>query len=137
MVDSLITAILRTLPVFAATWFAWRFLRRLFVKHPLADIVGPPSDSWAAGSLLSIIGPDAWSYHDKLIKKFGKTFRFTGMMQSTQEQALYTFDPKAMHHIFVKDQHLFPETDEFIRAQIFGSARIILPFARKSEVITA
>ncbi|KAF6751752.1 cytochrome P450 [Ephemerocybe angulata] len=121
MVDSLITAILRTLPVFAATWFVWCFLRRLFVKHPLADIVGPPSDSWAAGSLLSIIGPDAWSYHDKLIKKFGKTFRFTGMMQ---EQALYTFDPKAMHHIFVKDQHLFPETDEFIRGmyQLLGPA---------------
>ncbi|KAF6756784.1 cytochrome P450 [Ephemerocybe angulata] len=41
-----------------------------------------------------------------------------------QEQALYTFDPKAMHHIFVKDQHLFPETDEFIRGmyQLLGPA---------------
>ncbi|KAF5341656.1 hypothetical protein D9611_001250 [Ephemerocybe angulata] len=103
MANSLIPTILRTLPVFAATWF------------------GPPSDSWAAGSLLSLLGPDAWSYHNKQIKKFGKTFKFTGMMR---EQALYTFDPKAMHHIFVKDQHLFPETDEFIRGmyQLLGPA---------------
>ncbi|KAF6748007.1 hypothetical protein DFP72DRAFT_853842 [Ephemerocybe angulata] len=132
MVDSLITAILRTLPIFAATWFAWRFLRRLFVKHPLADIVGPPSDSWAAGSLLSIIGPDAWSYHDKLIKKFGKTFRFTGMMQSTQEQALYTFDPKAMHHIFVKDQHLFPGDRRVHSRANFESARKYFVMQRKN-----
>jgi len=36
------------------------------------------------------------------------------VMCDPQEEWLYVSDPRALHHILVKDQHIFEEDDGFI-----------------------
>ncbi|KAJ4486950.1 cytochrome P450 [Lentinula lateritia] len=73
------------------------------------NISGPAPQSWSAG----------WGWNDLLAKKYGSTLRLHGPFGS---KILYTFDPKAMHTILVKDSHVFEETAGFIEfnRNVFG-----------------
>ncbi|KAJ3524791.1 hypothetical protein NMY22_g10851 [Coprinellus aureogranulatus] len=109
--------------VFAATpYVIWRLLRRLSKEDPLANIPGPPPDDWLTGSFMKIFPMDSggWEYHDGLVQKYGKTFKFKGLMGA---DVLYTYDQKAMYHIILKDQDIWEETREFRRTngRVFGN----------------
>ncbi|KAG7092972.1 hypothetical protein E1B28_009273 [Marasmius oreades] len=87
-------------------------LKRVFGSHPLDRIPGPKSPSWRNGHFDEIFGINGLDFHFMMAKKYGPTSSFKSVYG---ERQLYTFDPKAMHHILVKDQGiLFEETPSFI-----------------------
>ncbi|KAF8202143.1 cytochrome P450 [Pholiota molesta] len=98
--------------VFVAIWLLWKTLKQLVLKSPLDNIPGPPSESFWTGVFGKVFNNNAWAYHRYLANTFGSTIKIKGVLG---ENELYVFDPKAMHHIFVKDQHIFEETNTFIR----------------------
>ncbi|KAJ7158842.1 cytochrome P450 [Mycena filopes] len=83
-----------------ARWF-WR---RLSAQRILNTIRGPQSDL--------IWSPYGWDFHHELGEKYGGVVKFSALLG---EKQLYVFDPKALHQIMVKDQHIFEETDSMIR----------------------
>ncbi|KAJ3873030.1 cytochrome P450 [Lentinula edodes] len=106
---------------FAITVFVliafWRFLRRK--PRVLDNISGPPSPSWFKGNYEQVFNPDAWGFHEFLAKEYGSMTRLHGPYGTN---TLYTFDPKAMQTVLVKDQDVFEEDDGFIKGNllIFG-----------------
>ncbi|KAF5361363.1 hypothetical protein D9757_011368 [Collybiopsis confluens] len=85
----------------------------------IENVPGPKPASWFGGNFLQMFNPAAWSYHEFLAKEYGSMVHLHGPFGS---QALYTFDARAMHTIFVKDQETFDEADHFIKANqlLFG-----------------
>ncbi|KAK7466266.1 hypothetical protein VKT23_004994 [Stygiomarasmius scandens] len=100
---------------------ARKLLKELFsdARSNLSNIPGPESRSWWKGHFGEAFHPDGWGFHEKIAKQFGSVIRLKSFMGETQ---LYTFDPKAMSHIFVKDQMIFEESSQFIEGNklIFG-----------------
>ncbi|KAJ3903765.1 cytochrome P450 [Lentinula edodes] len=95
----------------------WHFLRRK--SRVLDNISGPPSPSWFKGNYEQVFNPDAWGFHELLAKEYGSMTRLHGPYGTN---TLYTFDPKAMQTVLVKDQDVFEEDDGFIKGNllIFG-----------------
>uniref|UniRef100_A0A0W0FPJ5 Cytochrome p450 n=1 Tax=Moniliophthora roreri TaxID=221103 RepID=A0A0W0FPJ5_MONRR len=75
-------------------------LKRTFGVHPLDNLPGPPSASLLAGSFKEMFGTQNWDFQAEMGSKYGPTSSFRAQFG---ERMLYTFDAKAMHHIFVKD----------------------------------
>ncbi|KAJ3523183.1 hypothetical protein NMY22_g11557 [Coprinellus aureogranulatus] len=96
----------------AATPLALRLLRRKgYPPNCLTNIQGPSGGSFIAGHMTLLFSNDSWDFHQELHDKYGQTTRIKGMLG---EDLLFTSDPKAMYHIFVKpwmpkDQHLYEE----------------------------
>ncbi|KAF9043338.1 cytochrome P450 [Panaeolus papilionaceus] len=80
---------------------------RRFAKSELENIPGPPSVSFWSGALPQMFDANGWDYHRHLWSTFGRVIRFRGMIG---ENMLYMYDPKALHHILVKDQDIFEQT---------------------------
>ncbi|KAF6748100.1 cytochrome P450 [Ephemerocybe angulata] len=112
-------SIIHYLALIPCTWLGWCILKRVTTKDPFARIAGPPSGSWFVGNLLDLFHPDSWDFNIHLAKKYGRVSRVTALMNAP---SLFVYDPKALHHIIVKDQHVFEEPEDFIRAnsKIFG-----------------
>ncbi|KAI3604512.1 cytochrome p450 [Moniliophthora roreri] len=87
------------------------FLRKRFGPHPLDKIPGPRSTSWWNGHYEEVFGSKRKDFHLMMGEKYGPTASFRTVYG---ERQLYTFDPKAMHHIFVKDQMIYGETSAFL-----------------------
>ncbi|KAJ4474815.1 cytochrome P450 [Lentinula aciculospora] len=83
------------------------------------NLSGPPSPSWFKGNFQQVFNPDGWEFHELLAKKYGSMMRLHGPYGMN---TLYTFDPKAMHTVLVKDQDVFEEDEGFIKGNllIFG-----------------
>ncbi|PPR04155.1 hypothetical protein CVT24_010715 [Panaeolus cyanescens] len=77
---------------------------RRFTKAELENIPGPPAESFIRGVFPKYFNANGWAYHRYLWGTYGAVIRLKGMFG---ENALYVHDPKALHHIFVKDQHIF------------------------------
>ncbi|KAL1706742.1 cytochrome P450 [Schizophyllum commune] len=77
----------------------WRFVNRFVLRTPLDNIPGPASPS---------------------VLTDGSVVRLTGPLG---ERQLYVGDPKALHHIVVKDQDVYEEHPQFISTNslIFGN----------------
>ncbi|KAF9255716.1 cytochrome P450 [Marasmius fiardii PR-910] len=96
-------------------------LRRVFESHPLDKIPGPKPVSWRNGHFNEIFGTQGLDFHFMMSNRYGPTSSFKTVYG---ERQLYTFDPKAMHHILVKEQGtLFEETASFIESNrlMFGA----------------
>ncbi|KJA27949.1 hypothetical protein HYPSUDRAFT_34187 [Hypholoma sublateritium FD-334 SS-4] len=90
----------------------WSLIRDRFVKSALNNIPGPPSESFFTGVLESFFNNHGWDYHKKLAETYGGIMKIKAVFG---ENELYVFDPKALHHIFVKDQDIFEETPQWIQ----------------------
>uniref|UniRef100_A0A0W0FSP6 Cytochrome p450 n=1 Tax=Moniliophthora roreri TaxID=221103 RepID=A0A0W0FSP6_MONRR len=99
------------------------------------------------GSFFEVFGLDSWNFHEMMREKYGPTSTFSSLFgvsipsgkkqgyelslalygcgsdYSTQDKYIYTFDPKAMHHILIKDQYAFEEQPVFILTNklLFGN----------------
>ncbi|KAJ6540823.1 cytochrome P450 [Mycena vulgaris] len=93
------------------SYIFWRALRRFFTRSMLDNIPGPPSDSYLAGNLARLHGPDSWDFHKTLEEDFNEVVRVHGLLGDAQ---LYVFDPAALHSIIVKDQDLYEESTIFL-----------------------
>ncbi|KAH9890482.1 cytochrome P450 [Cubamyces lactineus] len=97
----------------AALYVGWRILRFFVVaKSPLDNIPGPASESFISGGIEKIMDPRAaWDYQRGLVERYGRLFKIHGLFNA---KWLYTYDPRALHSIFIKDQDVYEETDMLI-----------------------
>ncbi|EGO03012.1 hypothetical protein SERLA73DRAFT_176502 [Serpula lacrymans var. lacrymans S7.3] len=111
--------ILQSTLVCAATALCYFVWHRLVAKHPLDNIPGPPAQSLWKGNMGQVFDNNGWDFHQLLADKFGPVSRFYGLFGARR---LYVFDPKAMHHIVVKDQYTYEETPMFLETNklLFG-----------------
>ncbi|KAJ7216239.1 cytochrome P450 [Mycena rebaudengoi] len=93
------------------------------VRRILDNIPGPPSPSFWIGNFGQIYSVDGWAFHQQLAEKYGGIVRVDGLFG---EKQLYAFDPKALHHVMLKEQDSFEAPIEFTRMQsvIFGEALV-------------
>ncbi|KAI0333103.1 cytochrome P450 [Cubamyces sp. BRFM 1775] len=93
----------------AALYVGWRILRSFLSKSPLDNIPGPESESFSSGNLEKILDlRAAWDHQLNLVQRYGRMFAIHGLFNA---KWLYTYDPRALHNIFIKDQDVFEETD--------------------------
>ncbi|PPR03310.1 hypothetical protein CVT26_007784 [Gymnopilus dilepis] len=110
--------------IIPAAWFCWRFARSRLYPSVLDNIPGPQPSSWLTGSLKEMSSIHAWDYHENLEKTYGSTAKIKGLFGKildsgalVQANNIYTFDPQALHHIFVKasyDVDIYEESDSFV-----------------------
>ncbi|KAF8896610.1 cytochrome P450 [Infundibulicybe gibba] len=120
--------ILQALVLYSCTRLSWRVLRRFVVKTDLNNIPGPPAASFWKGNFRQLFNVDGWGFHKSVAETctlahlrflFGaNSKRKTVLITPMQEKQLYIFDPKALHHIIVKDQYVYEESDQFINQPI-------------------
>ncbi|KAI0644414.1 cytochrome P450 [Trametes meyenii] len=108
----MMSPLLQALAISVATWILFKTLRRFIVKTDLDNIPGPESPSFLYGHLEQLYDRQGWAFHRGLGEKFGSVVRLRGKFG---QDILYTFDPKAMHHIVVKDQDIFEQATWFLR----------------------
>ncbi|KAL1670105.1 cytochrome P450 [Schizophyllum commune] len=97
----------------------WSILSRFLFSSPLDNIPAPPAPSFFTGNFLQLFSRDGWAFHDNLATHYGSVVRLRGLLG---ERQLYVSDPKALHNIVVKDQHIFEEHPQFLSSNsiIFG-----------------
>lgn len=101
----------------------WKFVRKFSRRgYPLRSIAGPKREHWLKGNLHRIFR-DGSEYNLRLVQKYGGVVKIHALLG---EQQLYVSDPLALHHIVVKEQHIYTETDMFIMGNkvIFGEGLI-------------
>ncbi|KAH9923755.1 cytochrome P450 [Epithele typhae] len=85
----------------------WRLTRNYILPSPFKELSGPPAGSLWAGHMLQLVNPsDGWRFFDDLNSTYGTASKLRGFFGETW---LHVYDPKALHHIFVKDQDKFPK----------------------------
>ncbi|XP_006462836.1 hypothetical protein AGABI2DRAFT_207479 [Agaricus bisporus var. bisporus H97] len=89
-------------------WLIWKLLGRFFGKSPLDVLPGPPSASLLFGNIPKLYHSEGWDFHREIFRKYGTTMQIKGALG---ERLLLTVDPKALHHIFVKDQWVYECSD--------------------------
>ncbi|KAI0641556.1 cytochrome P450 [Trametes meyenii] len=111
--------LLQVLVICTITWVLWKFIRKLTTKRDIDNIPGPKSPSFIYGNIKQLYSRQGWAFHRGLGEKFGPVVRLRGKFG---QDIIYTFDPKAMHHIAVKDQEIFQEAMWFTRMMhyLFG-----------------
>ncbi|KAF9224511.1 cytochrome P450 [Gyrodon lividus] len=102
------------LPSFA--YFIWR---NFLDKHPLDNIPGPPSQNWVFGNLKQVFDPYGWDYNQMLADRYGPIVKIHGLFG---RRHLAVYDPKALHHMLVKQQDIYEECEVLLGANklVFG-----------------
>ncbi|KAG2344709.1 cytochrome P450 [Suillus weaverae] len=105
--------------LFAVGLILYAVWGRYFMRSPLDNIPGPPRQYWWTGNLNQIFARYAWDFHKMLAERYGPVSKFYGLFGARE---LYVFDPKAMYHVMVKDQHIFEVTPAFVATNkvLFG-----------------
>ncbi|KAF9565114.1 cytochrome P450 [Agrocybe pediades] len=98
--------------VFALAFLFRKLLIRLLVTSPIDNIPGPTPKSFLKGAFGQVFNPDAWDFHREIAETYGSVIKIRSFLG---DNWLYIFDPKALHHIVVKEQYVFEETDGFIQ----------------------
>ncbi|KAI0826700.1 cytochrome P450 [Trametes gibbosa] len=88
-----------------------RVVRFTLHKSSLHNIPGPPSDSWFTGNTKRLFHLQGWGYQRQLVETYGRVFAVNGLLNT---KSLYTFDPRALHSIYVKDQDVVYEESEML-----------------------
>ncbi|KAF8514432.1 cytochrome P450 [Hysterangium stoloniferum] len=104
-------------------FIVWKVLKKLTAeKNPIANIAGPEKEHWLKGNYHRIF-QDGLEYNLNLAEKYGGAVKIYGLLGDPQ---LIVSDPKALHHIVVKEQNIYEETDMFIMGNklIFGEGLI-------------
>ncbi|KAF8633081.1 hypothetical protein AX15_001529 [Amanita polypyramis BW_CC] len=103
--------VLTTSLLFGLSWILWKVFHRYIIRSPLDNIPGPPSSSFWKGNLKQLFNVNGWDFHKHIGETYGSVVRLNGMFS---ERILYVFDPKALHHIVVKDQLIYEPSTPFI-----------------------
>ncbi|KAI0657157.1 cytochrome P450 [Cubamyces menziesii] len=90
-------------------YIGWRVLRPYLSKSPLDNLPGPKSESWISGNVGKMFHRrESWEYQRGLVAQFGRLFAIHGLLN---RKWIYTYDPRALHSIYVKDQDVFEESE--------------------------
>ncbi|KAI0716728.1 cytochrome P450 [Earliella scabrosa] len=102
----------------------WKLVARRLrpSQYSLAKVAGPRKEHWLTGNLHRLFN-DGWDYKFDLLAKFGGVIKIYGMLGAEQ---LLVSDPRALHHIVVKEQDVYLETDMFVMTNklLFGEGLI-------------
>lgn len=101
----------------------WKLVRRLASrKANVLDVAGPESDHWWKGNMESVF-VDSFERCLKIAADYGGAIKIHALFG---EEWLFVSDPRALHHILVKEQHIFEEVDNFILSNklVFGDGLI-------------
>ncbi|KAF8805218.1 cytochrome P450 [Phlegmacium glaucopus] len=106
--------LLQVVIAYAIFYALWKVLREFFFKSALDNLPGPPSKSFLFGDCVfpQLFNTNAWEFHKEISQKYGSVIKIKAFLGENQ---LYVFDPKALHHITVKDQYIYEETSSFIQ----------------------
>ncbi|KAF7768259.1 hypothetical protein Agabi119p4_7502 [Agaricus bisporus var. burnettii] len=88
--------------VYTSCRLIWRVIRQS--RSPLANLAGPPSPSWLFGNVPQLFNSNGWDFHYGILKSYGTAMTIQGALG---ERLFLTCDPKALHHILVKDQLIY------------------------------
>ncbi|KAF9002258.1 cytochrome P450 [Cyathus striatus] len=102
--------------LYIAWWFGSRYIRQYIFKGPLENIPGPPSPSFFTGNIRQIFNANAWNFHKEISEQYGGVVKIKAPFG---ESFLYVFDPKAMHHVVVKDQPTYVRMEDGVQV-LFG-----------------
>ncbi|OJT12109.1 hypothetical protein TRAPUB_11334 [Trametes pubescens] len=109
----MVSPLLQAVFACGATWLLWKVICRLVVKNDLDNLPGPPSPSFIYGHVKQLYNRQTgFKFHRSLGEKYGPVVRLRDRFGGN---LLYTFDPKAMHLIVIKDQDVFQEATWFTR----------------------
>ncbi|EEB89923.1 hypothetical protein MPER_11932, partial [Moniliophthora perniciosa FA553] len=98
------TSTLQAAALLLALVFAVRMLfQRRRAATTLSKIPGPKHTSWFKGHLDRVHSPNSWDFH-RMMENFGPNSAYDSWFGS---RVLYTFDPKVMHHILVKEPEVW------------------------------
>ncbi|TFK53961.1 cytochrome P450 [Heliocybe sulcata] len=101
-----------------------KLIRRSFTStgDSFSQIAGPASEHWIKGNYHRIF-QDGFDYNLRLAHVYGGVAKIHAMFGGQQ---LYVSDPRALHHMLIKEPHVFEETDMFIMGNglIFGEGLI-------------
>ncbi|OJT02021.1 Cytochrome P450 3A24 [Trametes pubescens] len=89
-------------------YVGWRLLRSFLSKPPLDNIPGVTSDSFFFGNIASIFHPRGGWAILKRQAEFGRVSTLYGLFGA---KLLFTYDPRALHAIYVKEQDVYEESD--------------------------
>ncbi|KAH9031774.1 cytochrome P450 [Lactarius pseudohatsudake] len=108
--------------IFASALVAFLFWKLERKRSLPSSIAGPKKEHWLKGNLHRIF-QDGLEYNLRLTQKYGGVVKIHTLLGGQQ---LYVSDPLALHHIVVKEQHIFTETDMFIMGNklMFGEGLI-------------
>lgn len=98
------------------SWIVWKVSKRFLLKSPLDILPGPSSPSFLSGNIVQLFDIDGWEYHRHVLDRYGRAARITGAFG---ERLLLTSDPKALHHILVKDQSMYELTGFVTRNEVY------------------
>ncbi|EIW62374.1 cytochrome P450 [Trametes versicolor FP-101664 SS1] len=108
----MVSPILQAALLCGTTWILWKVFRGFLLKNDLDNLPGPTSPSFIYGNIRQLFNRQSFKFHRSLGETYGSVVRLHGRFGSNM---LYTFDPKAMHHIVIKDQDIFEEPTWFTR----------------------
>ncbi|OAX38825.1 cytochrome P450, partial [Rhizopogon vinicolor AM-OR11-026] len=86
--------------------------RRASRKSIALNVAGPESDHWLKGNVESMF-VDGFERCLEVAADYGGLSRMI-MMCGLQDEWLYVSDPRVLHYILVKEQHIFEENDVFL-----------------------
>lgn len=117
----MLALILQGMLLYGLSLACWRVFRQYVVKTALDNILGPPSPSFFKGNFPQLFSVHGWGFHKDIAAKYGGVVKVKALFGENQ---LYVFDPKALHHIVVKDQYVYEETSAFIQGNraLFGKS---------------
>jgi cytochrome P450 len=105
------------------TLTVWKLVRIWASRKANAlDVAGLEKEHWLKGNMDSIV-VDSFDRCLKLAEDYGGAVKFHALFG---EEWLFVSDPRALHHILVKEQHIFEEIDDFILSNkvVFGDGLI-------------
>ncbi|KAI0648489.1 hypothetical protein C8Q79DRAFT_1008809 [Trametes meyenii] len=105
-------------------YVGWWLLRRATYRSPLSNIPGPKSDSFIRGNLSRFADRrNQWKYEQELADTYGRVFTINALFN---EKLIFTFDPRALHSIFIKDQDVFEESKSLLMLVQFASVSLVI-----------
>ncbi|KAG1734665.1 cytochrome P450 [Suillus paluster] len=105
------------------THAVWKLVQRWASRKANAlNVAGPEKEHWWKGNLESIF-LDSFDRCLQVAVDYGGAVKIHALFG---EEWLYVSDPRALHHILVKEPHIFEENDAFIDCNklIFGEGLI-------------
>ncbi|KAF9002256.1 cytochrome P450 [Cyathus striatus] len=102
--------------LYIAAWLGYQYVKQYIFKGPIENIPGPPSPSFFTGNIRQFFDSNGWNFHKEISERYGGVVKLKAPLG---ESFLYVFDPKAMHHIIVKDQPTYERMEDGMRT-LFG-----------------
>ncbi|KAI0823100.1 cytochrome P450 [Trametes gibbosa] len=90
----------------AGLYVLWTLVRPFVVRSTIKNIPGPPSPSFLTGNINQYMERHCWEWRAELRNKFGRTATMRALFN---KYWLVTYDPVAMHHMFIKEQDTYEE----------------------------